>query len=249
MVEKILFTRSKGQNKSLVRVAKQLGFESVEIPLLEMSKISKASVIQLIKEDIGSFDMFIFISPHAVHSGIHILLENEERMKEDAQFVAVGKTTAAELHQYVPSVLFPEEGVGGEALMQTQEMRDIKGKRILIVRGQDGKPWLGKKIIKRGGNVDYFDCYKRNMPRFLSTSLKQNFSEKMFDICFLHSAHAAINLFEASADMCQEILTKKAVVGSRDIERLLLELGWKGEISVAETPINEDMLTALVPSD
>jgi len=248
MAEKILFTRSKDQNKSLVRVANKLGYESVEIQLLELVNTSRPRVIQLIKKEIGSFDMFIFISPHAVNSGIQILLENEERMKDDALFVAVGESTAAELYKHVPSVLFPEGGVGGEALMKTQEMQDVKGKRILIVRGQDGKPWLGSEIIKRGGKVDFFDCYKRKMPRFLSVNLKQSFSEKMFDICFLHSAHAAINLFEASAEMCQEVLTKKAVVGSRDIERLLLQLGWKGPINVAKTPTNKDMMAALMPA-
>jgi len=128
--------------------------------------------------------------------------------------------------------------------MQTKEMKNVKGKRVMIVRGQNGKPWLGDQIIKRGGIVEYFDCYKRSMPRFLNTGLKQHFSEQMFDVCFIHSGHAAINLFEASAEMCQEMLSKKAVVGSRDIERLLLQLGWKGEINVAETPSNKDMMAA-----
>ncbi len=246
MTKRILLTREPARNESLSRVITNLGFEPVELPTIEIVKTSHIKALKLIREQVDMFDMFIFISVNAVNSGASVIADQKEKLKKDAKILAVGGATAVELQTYFPSVLVPNDGVGGQALMETDEMADLTDKHVMIVRGENGKEWLAKEIKKRGGHVDYFNCYRRRTPRFLATSLDKLFSESMFSKCFLHSAHAAINLIESpSQELREKIMASHAVVGSQDIEELLKELGWVGRISVAESPSNDHMLSAM----
>lgn len=245
MNKRILLTRSTAENESVARVLGSLDCETVSLPLIDIANTSDLDALKIIREEIQQFDIFIFVSVHAVRSGIHVLLEKKENLKDTAVFMAVGERTAAELHEFVPSVLFPESGVGGEALMNSEEMSNLTGKRVMIVRGKHGKAWLGKEVERRGGKLDYFDCYRRRQPRFLETSLNKHFSDEMYDVCLLHSSHAASNLIESSGAIRPSVLNSAAVVGSNDIRELLLKFGWSGVIIVANSPSNKDMLIAL----
>ena len=82
----------------------------------------------------------------------------------------------------------------------------------------------------------------------MQKELTSRFTEKMFDVCFLHSAHAVVHLMESSGRLGQKIAHSAAIVGSNAVKNALIDYGWKGDIAVAKTPSSTDMLKCLMTS-
>jgi uroporphyrinogen-III synthase len=43
--------------------------------------------------------------------------------------------------------------------------RDWAGRRVLVVRGEDGRDWLAEQLARRGAQVDFVAAYRRVAPR------------------------------------------------------------------------------------
>lgn len=238
----ILLTRPLANNHSLGSVLRKIGHQVLEVPLVEIVPVESVDGDKQLAREVADFDDFVFISQHSVNQGVHIILENLEEIAPEQRVIAVGRRTARELRKYFARVFHPEKGVGGEALMATEEMADLSGRKILIIRGANGKAWLGDEMRARGAQVEYFDCYKRRKPRYLSADLKRVLRTINVDVVFLHSVHAAANMLASAGSDSVKLRLLTAVVGSRDIKRYLTEQGWKGYVVVAPSPSNFDML-------
>lgn len=246
--KKVLLTRSIDENLGLTRMLSNLGFQVESLPLIEIVPMVSRSRVNDLELMMSKFDGFIFISINAAIYGANLLQENRQALKKESKIIAVGPRTAKELNSMFNSVLCPEDGVGAQSLLMTNEMLNVQGLTFLILRGRNGNPWLGQELENRQATVEYFDCYARRRPRHLEKQLTNSFSDTMFDVCFLHSAHAAINLVESSGRLGQKISNTAAVAGSQAIKDALVDYGWKGDIAVAQTPANTDMVQCLVDS-
>ena len=246
--KKVLLTRSMDENDGLARMLINLDFQVESLPLIEISPNTSYAKQKNLDSMMSEFDGFIFISVNAAIYGVSLLKKNQHVLKKEHKIIAVGPRTAKELNAEFSSVLCPEDGVGAQKLLTTNEMRDVQGLKFLILRGRNGNPWLGEELKSRQATVKYYDCYSRRRPRNLEKDLANLFTDKMFDVCFLHSAHAAINLIESSGRLGQKISNAAAVVGSKAIKEAIVEYGWKGEIAVAQTPANTDMIKCLTSS-
>jgi uroporphyrinogen-III synthase len=77
---------------------------------------------------------------------------------------AVGRGTARELSAAgTPPDLVPERE-DSEGLLETRALGEVAGKRVLIVRGQGGRPLLGAALRERGARVSYAEVYRRRLP-------------------------------------------------------------------------------------
>lgn len=248
MGKKVLLTRSTHENHGLARMMANLDFQVESLPLIEISSTKSRAQMSNLALMMHEFDGFIFISVNAAIYGVSLLQHHKDVLKKGHQIIAVGPRTAKELNSVFTSVLCPQDGVGAQSLLTTNEMLNVQQRKFLILRGRNGNPWLGEELESRQAQVEYFDCYSRHRPRHLEKDLASLFSDTMFDVCFLHSAHAAINLVESSGRLGQKISNAAAIVGSQAIRDALLEYGWKGNIAVAKTPANTDMIKCLVAS-
>lgn len=244
----ILLSRSEDENLELERMLGNLGFQIHSLPLIEILPNRSRSSLKILEPMMPEFDGFIFISVNAAKYGIGLLKKYQSVLKASKQIIAVGPRTAKELSSTFSRVLCPEDGVGAQKLLATKEMLSVEGLKFLIVRGCNGNPWLGKELQNRQALVEHHDCYIRRRPPELKKNIINVFGEKMFDVCLLHSAHAAINLIESAGRLGQKISHSAAIVGSQAIKNVLIDYGWKGDIVVADSPANTDMLKCLVTS-
>lgn len=247
--KKVLLTRSMDENLELDRMLANVGFQVECLPLIEILPNVSHVRLKALEAMMPDFDGFIFVSVNAAIYGMNLLQQYESVLKKNSRIITVGPRTAKELNTKFSAVLCPESGVGAHSLLATDEMLDVKGLKFLILRGRNGNPWLGKELQNRQAQVEYHDCYARRRPKHLEKELAVLFSDEMFDICFLHSAHAAVNLMESSGRLGQKISNTIGIVGSNAIKDVLIDYGWKGDIVVAHTPANTDMLKCLMASD
>jgi uroporphyrinogen-III synthase len=64
----------------------------------------------------------------------------------------------------VRDIITPETGFDSEALFDALCSRPPAPRRVLIVRGQGGREWLGDALRRRGVEVAHLECYRRVVP-------------------------------------------------------------------------------------
>ena len=116
------------------------------------------------------FDLLVFVSGHAVQ----LYFDNLCRLRPDyvwpqaVRVATVGYASAEPLYQtdVVPTrhILHPEPGVEGqdsEGLWRVLQPVLSQLERVLIVRGQTGREWLGAQFENAGVQVTRFSLYRR----------------------------------------------------------------------------------------
>jgi uroporphyrinogen-III synthase len=107
---------------------------------------------------------------------------------------AIGAGTRRELERAgVTGVIAPQAGADTEALLAMTEMRDVAGKRVLIVRGESGRPTLGDALTARGAAVEYAECYRRSRPTTDAAPLLERWKLGEVDAVAVSSAQGLDN--------------------------------------------------------
>jgi uroporphyrinogen III methyltransferase / synthase len=150
----ILITRPAGQAERLASLVEAAGGRPVLFPAIEIEPLPEIALPP------GDFDLVIFVSPTAVQCAAG-------RMRNSAfRVAAVGSGTKRELEAHgFQEVLAPQDGADSEALLALPELQEVAGKRILIVRGEGGREVLADTLSARGARAEYFECYRRVLPR------------------------------------------------------------------------------------
>ena len=113
---------------------------------------------------LSDIDLMIFISPTSVRYGVPALFGRYGQLTQ-ARVAAVGQSTAAELEKHGFSEIVAPSGAGGaQALIACEELKQISGLTVLIVRGEGGSDQLETVLRDRGAVVRLFECYRRCLP-------------------------------------------------------------------------------------
>jgi len=162
----VMLTRPQGRNEPLVRRLTDLGFEALIMPLLDIAPL--AGVQGLPRP--GDHDLIVFVSGNAVSSYFQQLIEAGElpaAWPSGTLVAAVGAATARAIAQTgrIPAelVVYPGEETGqdSESLWKLLQPRLAASNTALIVRGQDGREWLGQRLEQAGLRVVRHAAYER----------------------------------------------------------------------------------------
>jgi len=159
----VLVTRAAEQAENLCQLIRQHGGRPVPLPAIEIAGPPDPIRLQQFLSRLDSYDMALFISPNAVKWGLRQLPDG---LPPDMPVGAVGRSTARALEAAgLPVAIQPEQGYDSEALLKNPLLQQIRGRRILIFRGDGGRPLLAEVLRQRGARVDYAEVYQRRCPR------------------------------------------------------------------------------------
>ena len=151
----LIITRPISRNAKLLHFCQQNDFACEISPLLKIEPI--ADISGCLKKQIKNADILFFVSPTAVE----ICSQYIDLYKEDKIFAAVGKATEIALQkQKVSPILSPADGNDSEAVLRHSIWQNRTGK-VLIIRGENGRAFLGNALTELGWKVDYADIYRR----------------------------------------------------------------------------------------
>lgn len=110
----------------------------------------------------------IFVSPSAAEMTLAPLGTAPRKLPSSLQVFAPGPGTAEELSlRGVEQVLIPTTTFDSEGLLALPELQAdaVRGKEIIIFRGNDGRELLREALTARGANVTAVTAYHRHAPR------------------------------------------------------------------------------------
>ncbi len=160
----VLITRPAHQAENLARLIAEAGGEAVRFPALAIEgPADLARVKDVLTTRLRSFDLAVFVSPNAVDRGFALL---GTPWPVSVPVAAVGEGSAAALRRHsIRTVIVPSLGADSESLLATPQLNDVRGKRVLILRGDGGRELLAEELRRRGAEVTDAECYRRVQPR------------------------------------------------------------------------------------
>ncbi|WP_367351699.1 uroporphyrinogen-III synthase [Achromobacter animicus] len=173
-----ILTRPAGRNEALAGRLQGAGWQPCILPALEIHPISVAS------EDLprpSAFDLVVFVSGNAARQYLNQLSQAEGAADWPAGVAAatVGPASAQALRETGffganTTVLHPDESApthDSEALWRVLEAQPTLPARVLVVRGTQGRDWLGDKLEAHGVHVVRHAAYQRQPARWTPDQL------------------------------------------------------------------------------
>ena len=240
----VLITRQLQYRGNMAELLSQLGCQVEHVETLQIDPLINDQVIANIN-NINTFTDLLFVSRNAVEFGMALLADVGCGIPESVNVLAVGSETAKQLRGHGIKAAFPDRGAGADALLATSMMKNLEGRRILVMRGAHGLTWPSDEMRKRGAQVEHADVYQQRLPANGGKQFKALFSRcSRINAVFLHSAESASNFMGFVQDDLRRFVGARLIVGSERIGEVARELGWKEAISVAQTPSNKHMMVA-----
>ena len=242
----VVVTRPAHQAKQLCELIETRGGNAIAFPVLEIVSKTDAELLCIVQH-LNDYDLAIFISANAVHYALQIVKAQGE-WPHNLQIAAVGRATAAALTDCGCRVdFFPAEKFDSESLLALDAMQKVRGKNIVIFRGEGGRELLAQSLRERGANVDYAECYQRRRPQLDPHSLLDRWLQHMLDIIVVTSGEGLHNLLAMVGEAGREFLvnTPLLVVSDRMLE-LARSLGFNADVLVAANASDEQVIVALI---
>lgn len=234
----------------LCRLLEAQGAHTVRLPAIDIKPIGNRRETAAQLGSLAAFDVIIFSSANAVRFGAALL--DQQR---DLCLAAIGPATARALNQAGYRVAVqPQESFDSEALLRHPRLEHPAGRRILLIKGAHGRPFLERELALRGARVVAADVYRRvpavPTPAALA-ALLERFAAGAVQVITATSLEIAANLLHVAAHGAAPALrdaferTLWLVPGAR-VAAGLRELGLAAPLLQAESAEDQDLVAALI---
>lgn len=193
----IVVTRPLAQSAKLSGLIAAQGGVPVVFPLLDIAPADDREPLRVAIEALDQYSLAVFISPNAVDYSLPAILASRA-WPAGLQAAAIGQSSVVRLASYgVAHTIAPRERFDSEALLALPELQAerVSGQRVVIFRGNGGRPFLADTLRQRGAQVDYVTCYHRLAPAD-SSPLEALWRRHQLDALTVSSSEGLRNLFE-----------------------------------------------------
>lgn len=162
----VVVTRPRDQAVALADAIRELGGEALVAPVLEIRPLSDTRELAQACEALDTFDIAFFVSPNAVRHALDFI-QGRRSWPARLRVATVGKGSAAALHEAgFADVIAPASGFDSEAVLALPEFSPtaVRGRRVVVFRGDGGRELFGRELSARGAEVDYVTAYRRACP-------------------------------------------------------------------------------------
>jgi len=242
----VVNTRPAHQAKSLSDAILAAGGEVIDYPVIQITPPSDPGTLQSQLTQLASADIAIFISTNAVDAGLSAL-GGSQNWPEKVVIAAVGRTTANQLSTLGLTVsLVAPEPFNSEALLTLPELQNLSGKKVVIFRGEGGRELLAQTMRDRGAEVEYLECYRRELPESDPAILYQCWENKRVILIVVTSNEGLENLMKLmNSKYRAELLSSTLVVISQRTIILARELGFQITPVLTSNASNESIMEAI----
>jgi len=248
----VLVTRPREQAAATVQSLQQRGVRVALFPTIEITPVEVTGALRERFSQLNHYQLLIFISANAVH-GARAMLQQLKiappSLEMDIACIGRASTEAARQAGF-PVSLQAEQGFNSEALLDLQALQQVRGRKILIIRGQGGREKLADTLRQRGAEVDYAEVYRRGVPRqdgeISRRQLSRDWQDMQIDGITVTSNESLQNLYDMLEPPGKKAMLKTPlIVPSRRCQDLAQSLGFESVI-LAESADNQHMVAAVM---
>ncbi len=242
----VLVTRAEQQAMPLCRLLETEGASTLRLPAIEIKAVGNRRETMAQLGALEAFDVVIFTSTNAVRFGASLLDQ-----KRDLTLAAIGPATARALNLAGYRVAVqPRESFDSEGLLMHPRLEHPAGRRILIVKGVGGRPFLEQELAQRGAQVVTAEVYQRVPaapgPALLAAVLDA-FILGAVQVITATSLDIAANLLLIGGSALRgEFERVHWLVPGERIEHGLRELGLAAPVVQADSADDHDLVAALI---
>jgi uroporphyrinogen-III synthase len=242
----VLVTRPAHQADNFCRLIEAAGGRAIRFPVMEIVAPEDSAAARAAIDGLAQFDIAIFISANAVQQML-ALAGAGWQWPDALRVAAVGRRTGEELRRRGrPVDIVPEERFDSVGLLACAALREVRGKRIVIFRGNRGREVLADTLRARGAQIQYAEVYRRRRARQDPAALLRRWRAGEVDIVSVTSNSALRYLVEIVEDGGAELLraTPLAVISERQCQ-LAARLKFRYIPVVAPQASDQGMLEAI----
>lgn len=239
----VVVTRPVAQAARFAALAEAAGARPLLLPTIEIEpvELDEASRARLAPD---AFDWTIYTSANAVESSLRQLPRPQR-----TRVAAVGRGTARALQERGIEVhALPRTTADSEGLLALECFADMRGRRVLILKGRGGRTLLREELELRGAEVVPGDVYERRAASVRPATLDElrAASESRRIAVAATSAEVLAALLQlAPEDRCPRLRDALLLVPGERVAAAARKLGWRGRLVVAPSAEDAVMLEAL----
>jgi uroporphyrinogen-III synthase len=242
----VLVTRPEQQAMHLCRLLEAAGAGTLRLPVIDIKSAGDWRALAARVGALGNFDVIIFTSANSVRFGAPLLAQ-----KRDLNLAAIGPATARALNQAGYRVAVQPSGkFDSESLLEHPLLEHMAGRRVLIVKGIDGRGTLEEELARRGAEVVTADVYQRvpaNPSQTALDALLESFSAGAVQVITATSLEIAGRLLDvATPALRAEFERAHWLLPGKRIAAGVRERGLSAPLLRADSAEDHDLLTALV---
>lgn len=165
---RVIVTRPVAQALPWVDALRDQGFEAHALPLIDIEPVTDPTPIRDAWRRVPHATLVMFVSANAVQ---HFFAQQPDEIAWPLSVLAAstGPGTTAALQRAGlrgAMVVEPVTGTGydSEALWARLKARNWSGARVILVRGEEGREWLGDQFRAAGAEVTSVTAYRRLAP-------------------------------------------------------------------------------------
>jgi uroporphyrinogen-III synthase len=236
MPNAVIITRPLAQAGNLAERVSALGREAVIFPLLEIRSLTDKSPLLAALADLRSYAMVAFVSPNAIDAAFSVVRE----WPAEVALAVMGDGSRNTLANYGvtcanATIVSPQdpERTDSQTLLEALDFAFLRGKRVLILRGETGRELLADALRKKNIDVSQIAAYRRTAPD-LNGARREHLSQlvKSENDWIVTSSEALQNLMRmvdqvSGSSGVTEVQQQNIIVPHVRIKETALMLGFK----------------------
>jgi len=169
----VVVTRPRAQAPMLVAALERHGLRTHQFPLLDIAPTPNLEDLRAALSDPSRYALVVFVSPNAVQQAFAAMPEGF-RWPQEVPVAVVGPASAQALathgvappaHRVIrPGTHADDARQDSEALYAQLDVASLRGREVLIVRGNGGREWLADQLREAGVSVRAVEAYRRSVP-------------------------------------------------------------------------------------
>lgn len=165
---RLIVTRPAAQAQAWVQALQALNVDAHALPLLGIEAVADTTPLQSDWRELANLALVMFVSANAVQ---HFFAARPQGVPwpPDLAAASTGPGTTAALRgagvALIEQPALQEAQFDSEALWRQLRVKHWVGRRVLIVRGEEGRSWLADTLRAAGAEVTLRVAYRRVPPR------------------------------------------------------------------------------------
>ena len=236
----VLITRPAGRADHLLAGLEQLGINYAYQPFITTQQVAVKAKDKVALQDA---ELLIFVSVAAV-----TCLETQlDLTKLSMPLFAVGRTTASALEKASQQAVMAPLDQRSEGLLALEQLQQVAGKQISIVRGNAGRELIKQGLQARGARVSYIQSYKRVPLPLDGQRLSDQWRQQQIQCIVVTSNEILALLFQSLPAAVHPWLQQRQwVLVSPRMQETALSLGIPaGQITIADSANDQALLDTI----